>query len=147
MDQLDLFLIGYDGVVYTSWWNRQGGWSGLDGWRSIGGFFPVGAQVAALARMRDHLDLFVTGNDGRVYTEWWHAGGDWSGLNNNWAPIGGFFPIGAPIAAVSRFRDQLDLFVIGNDGVVYTEWWTQGAPWSGANNNWRPIGGFFPVGV
>lgn len=53
----------------------------------------VDAPVSAVARMKDHLDLFVVGNDGRVYTSWWHEGSDWSGINNNWRSIGGFFPV------------------------------------------------------
>ena len=44
--------------------------------------------------MSDQLDCFITGNDGRVYTSWWHEGSDWSGINNNWRSIGGFFPVG-----------------------------------------------------
>ncbi|MGH3470463.1 MAG: hypothetical protein ACRDPG_00255, partial [Nocardioidaceae bacterium] len=98
-----------------------------------------------VARMSNQLDLFVTGNDGRVYTSWWHEGSDWSGINDNWSPIGGFFPQDALVAAVARASDQLDLFVTGNDGRVYTSWWHEGSDWSGINDNWRPIGGFFPV--
>jgi hypothetical protein len=65
-------------------------WSGLNNrWRAIGGIFPKGAPVTAVARNPDHLDLFITGNDGIVYTSWWHEGGDWSGRNNRWAQIGG----------------------------------------------------------
>ena len=147
-DQLDLFVVGYDGVVYTAWWTLGSDWSGVDNnWRPIGGFFPINARIAPVSRHEDQLDLFVTGNDGVVYTSWWTAGSDWSGINNNWRPIGGFFPVGAPLSAVSRFRDQLDVFVVGNDGVTYTSWWTLGNDWSGVNNNWRPIGGYFPVGV
>lgn len=145
-DQLDLFVLGYDGVVYTSWWTAGRDWSGLRGWRPIGGFFPMGAELSAVSRHQDQLDLFITGNDGVVYTSWWTAGQDWSGVNNNWEPIGGVFPVGAPVAALSRYRDELDLFIIGNNGVIYTEWWTQGQDWSG-RSGWRPIGGFFPTGV
>jgi hypothetical protein len=54
-------------------------------------------------------------------------------------PIGGYFPPGAPVAAVSRNPNQLDLFITGYNGVVYTNWWTAGFDWSGINNNWRPI--------
>ena len=147
-NQLDLFIVGNDGVVYTSWWTAGSDWSGVnDNWRPIGGFFPAGAPVAAVSRNPNQLDLFVVGNDGVVYTSWWTAGSDWSGVNNNWRPIGGFFRVGAPIAAVSRNPNQLDLFVVGNDGVVYTSWWTAGSDWSGVNNNWRPIGGVFPAGA
>jgi hypothetical protein len=147
-DQLDLFVIGNDGRVYTSWWHEGSTWSGINNnWASIGGFFPVGASVNAVARMANHLDLFVIGNDGRVYTSWWHEGQQWSGINDNWAPIGGFFPAGATVSALARASDQLDLFVVGNDGRVYTSWWHEGSNWSGINNNWAPIGGFFPVGA
>ncbi|WP_052409931.1 lysyl oxidase family protein [Paenibacillus durus] len=144
---LDLFVVGNDGRVYTSWWVEGTDWSGInDNWRSIGGFFPVGAPVSAVARRSGILDLFVVGNDGRVYTSWWVEGMDWSGINDNWRSIGGFFPVGAPVRAVSRRPDILDLFVVGNDGRVYTSWWVEGTDWSGINDNWRPIGGFFPVG-
>jgi nicotinamidase-related amidase len=145
----DLFVTGNNGVVYTSEtragdtnWNRND----TNTWRAIGGFFPPGAPIAALARYPNHLDLFITGNDGVVYTSWWHEGGDWSGMNDNWRPIGGFFPPGAPIAALARYPNHLDLFITGNDGVVYTSWYHEGGDWSGIHHNWRPIGGFFPPG-
>ncbi|MCC5624226.1 hypothetical protein LC574_24230, partial [Nostoc sp. CHAB 5715] len=147
--QLDLFVVGNDGRVYTSWWQEGvSDWSGINNnWRSIGGFFPVGARVSAVARRSGQLDLFVVGNDGRVYTSWWQEGvSDWSGINNNWRSIGGFFPVGARVSAVARRSGQLDLFVVGNDGRVYTSWWQEGvSDWSGINDNWRSIGGFFPL--
>jgi hypothetical protein len=146
--QLDLFVCGNDGRVYTSWWSQGQDWSGVnDNWRSIGGFFPPGAKVAAVARTPDNLDLFICGNDGRVYTSWWSQGQDWSGVNDNWRSIGGFFPPGAPLSAVARTGNNLDLFICGNDGRVYTSWWFAGVDWSGVNDNWRSIGGIFPVGA
>ncbi|WP_429645487.1 hypothetical protein, partial [Skermanella aerolata] len=135
--QLDLFVCGNDGRVYTSWWSQGQDWSGInDNWRAIGGFFPAGAKVAAVARTPDNLDLFICGNDGRVYTSWWSQGQDWSGINDNWRSIGGVFPAGAPVAAVARTPDNLDLFICGNDGRVYTSWWFAGVDWSGINDNW-----------
>ena len=146
-DHLDLFVMGNDGRVYTSWWHEGQEWSGIgDNWRSLGGFFPPGNHVSAVARMPEHLDLFITGNDGRVYTSWWYQGADWSGLGDRWRSIGGFFPAGAPISVTSRSAGNLDLFVVGNDGRVYTSWWYQGADWSGLGDRWRSIGGFFPAG-
>jgi hypothetical protein len=147
-NNLDLFVVGNDGIVYTSWWTTDSDWSGVkNDWRPIGGFFPPGAPIVAVARTSNNLDLFVVGNDGVVYTSWWAAGSDWSGVNNNWKPIGGIFPKGAPLAAVSRTPNNLDLFVVGNDGVVYTSWWAAGSDWSGVNNNWKPVGGIFPKGA
>jgi hypothetical protein len=191
-----LFITGNDGRVYTSWWSSGSDWSGLnDNWRGIGGFFPAGIPVAAVSRTPNNLDLFITGNDGRVYTSWWSSGRDWSGLNDRWANIGanvgglfrgapvtavtrppnnpdlfitgtdgrvytsccpghhvdrnigGFFPPRAPVAAVSRTPNNLYLFITGNDGRVYTSWWSSGSDWSGLNDRWRGIGGFFPRGA
>jgi hypothetical protein len=145
-NQLDLFVVGNDGVVYTSWWTAGSDWSGVNNnWRPIGGVFPAGTPLAAVSRNPNQLDLFIIGIDGIVYTSWWTAGLDWSGVNNNWRPIGGFFASDQPISAVSRNPNQLDLFIVGIDGIAYTSWWTAGNDWSGANNNWRPIGGFFPA--
>jgi hypothetical protein len=50
--------------------------------------------------------------------------GDWSGIYDNWRSLGGIFPVGAPVVATSRNPDNLDLFVTGNDGRVYTSWWS-----------------------
>ena len=145
-NNLDLFITGNDGRVYTSWWSAGNDWSGVaDNWRPIGGFFPVTAPVSSVARTGNNLDLFITGNDGRVYTSWWSAGNDWSGVADNWRPIGGFFPVTAPVSSVARTGNNLDLFITGNDGRVYTSWWSAGNDWSGVADNWRPIGGFFPV--
>jgi hypothetical protein len=144
-EQLDLFVAGGDGCVYTSWWSADRDWSGRRGWRNIGGLFPIGAPISAVSRNPDQLDVFIVGGDGCVYTSWWTAGRDWSGLQG-WRNIGGVFPIGGPVAAVSRNADQLDLFVIGNNGIVYTSWWTAGSDWSGLQG-WRSVGGVFPIPI
>jgi hypothetical protein len=73
---------------------------------------------AVVSRAPNHLDVFITGNDGRVYTSAWTDGMAWNGLNG-WFDIGGVFPVGAPVSAVSRAPDHLDLFVVGNNGRVY----------------------------
>ena len=127
-EHLDVFWPGDDGRIWSSWWHAGLPWSGAF---SIGGFFPAHAPIAAVARMPNHLDVFVVGNDGRVYTSWWHEGQPWSGAADSWTPIGGFFPPGASICAVSRNPDHLDVFVMGNDGRVYTSWWHHGQAWSG----------------
>ena len=135
-EHLDVFSVGGDGRMNSAWWHEGTPWSGTF---PIGGFFPPGAPVAAVARYPNHLDLFVVGNDGRVYTSWYHEGGDWSGINDNWRGIGGFFPVGAPVSAVARYPNHLDLFVVGNDGRVYTSWWHEGSDWSGINDNWLSL--------
>jgi hypothetical protein len=59
-----------------------------------------------------------------VYTSWWFAGVDWSGINDNWFSLGGFFPADAPRGAVARTPNNLDLFISGNDGRIYSSWWS-----------------------
>src|SRR5262249_13225910 len=71
----------------------------------------------------------------------------WSGLGDKWRNIGGVFPAGAPVAAVSRNPNQLDLFICGSDSLVYTSWWTAGNDWSGLGDKWRRIGGKLPTTV
>jgi hypothetical protein len=147
-DILDLFIVGGDGRVYTSWWSTGSDWSGINNnWRPLGGFFPPGSPVAAVARQPNILDLFVIGNDGRVFTSWWSSGWEWSGINDKWKSVGGFFPVGTRVAAVARSPYNLDLFVTGGDGRVYTSWWSSGQEWSGVQNNWYSIGGYFPQGA
>ena len=147
-DNLDLFITGNNGVVFTSWWRPGSDWSGVNNnWRAIGGTFPHGAPVSAVARTPDNLDLFITGNNGVVFTSWWHPGADWSGLGNHWKNIGGVFPPAAPVSAVARRPDNLDLFITGNNGVVFTSWWHPGADWSGIGDHWTNIGGVFPPGA
>jgi hypothetical protein len=65
-------------------------------------------------------------------------------IGRPWRDIGGVFPAGAPVAAVSRNRNQLDVFVCGLDGRVYTSWWSSGSDWSGLGDHWRNIGA--PIG-
>jgi hypothetical protein len=145
---LDVFITGNDGIVYTSNWTQGGAWTGIGNkWWNIGGIFPKGAPLAVVSRAPNMLDVFVTGNDGIVYTSNWTDGGAWTGIGNRWWNIGGMFPAGASLAAVSRNQGQLDVFVTGNDGCVYTSAWTAGGTWTGIGNRWWNIGGFFPVGA
>ncbi|RVU17681.1 hypothetical protein EOT10_34235, partial [Streptomyces antnestii] len=81
---------------------------------------------AVTSRSGGNLDLFVVGDDGIVYTTWWYAGIDWAAVTGNWRPIGGFFPAGAPVTAIAKSPSSIDLFLTGNDGVVYTSWWYEG---------------------
>jgi hypothetical protein len=121
---MDLFAVPKDGRVHTSSWTVGGDWSGIaDNWTPIGGFFPAAAAVTPVCRTPDTIDLFILGADGRVYTSWWSTGHAWSGAGDNWRPIGGFFPAGATVAAVSRAPDSLDLFIVGTDRQVYANWW------------------------
>jgi hypothetical protein len=141
---VDLFATGTDGIVYTSYWQEgppeapSAPWTP---WRRIGGYFPASAPVTAVSRVPNQIDLFITGNDGVVYWQFGVEGADWTGISNDWTPIGGVFPPGAPVAAVSRIPDHIDLFIAGKNGQAYWSWWQMGSDWSGKNNSWMPLMG------
>ncbi|MGH6612764.1 hypothetical protein [Sphingomonas sp.] len=144
-DNLDVFAVGPDGKVYTSWW-AGGSWSGLEGrsWLSLGGSFPEkNAVVTAVTRQPGIIDLFCVGKDGVVYTAWWAAGQNWSSLGRGrgWLPLGGSFATDTAIAAVARTPNNLDLFAVGKSGDVVTAFWNPQNGWS----NWLSLGGRFPA--
>ena len=57
-------------------------------------------SVAAVSRNPNQLDLFACGPNDRVYTSWWTAGSDWSGVGDHWRNIGA--PIGPPPANIGQ---------------------------------------------
>jgi hypothetical protein len=141
-ENIDVFAIGDDGRVYTAWWRAGGGWSSTD-WEAIGGSFPPGAPLAAVSRARENIDVFAVGDDGRVYTAWWRAGEGWSSTDGSWHPIGGSFAPRTPIAAVTRSRENIDLYAVDADGRVRTAWWRAGVGWAPGDGSFSPIGGYF----
>jgi hypothetical protein len=136
-DKLDVFVAGADGRVMTASWEPAftDGWRG---WREIGDVkVPHGAYIHAVSRSTDKLDLFVSDVKGKIRTASWEPSftDGWRG----WRTInGGQAAPGAPVTAVCRGKDKLDIFVVGTDGGVWTASWepsfTDG--WRG----WGPIG-------
>ena len=135
-DHLDLFATGTDGIIRTAAWapDHTDGWHGW--WPIRDGRAAPGAPVTAVSRRTDHLDIFVTGTDGRVWTAAWNPSNTdgWHG----WWPIRDLHvPMRTPINAVVRSPDHLDLFATGTDGIIRTAAWapdhTDG--WHG----WWPI--------
>ncbi|MBX3577043.1 MAG: hypothetical protein KF723_07525 [Rhizobiaceae bacterium] len=144
-NRIDLFVTGMNGHVYTSTYIEGRDWTGIGHkWTDIGGVFPAGAPLAALSRTPNRLDVFVTGHNGNVYTSSYSDGGQWTGFGDKWTDIGGVFQPAAPVTAISRNPNQIDLFITGLNGDVYTSYSVHGGPWSGAGNKWIDIGGVFP---
>ena len=118
---LDLFIVGNDSHVWTTYWNDQGGWS--SDWFAVPGqavFDHDQQQVAAVARAPGNLDLFIVGNDSHVWTTYWNDQGGWS---SDWFAVPGqavFDREHQQVAAVSRAPGNLDLFIVGNDNHVWT---------------------------
>jgi len=138
-DILDLFVIGFDNHVYSTFWTGGGGWN--QEWFPLPGqhvFDHQTQNIAAVSRAPDILDLFVIGFDNKVYSTFWTQAGGW---NQEWFPLPGqhvFDHRTQQVAVVSRQADVLDLFVIGFDNKVYSTFWTGGGGW---NQEWFPLPG------
>jgi hypothetical protein len=132
-DFLDIFATGTDGFVYTAAWPAPTTWGGW--WRIRDLKLPQGAEVNVVSRSTDKLDVFATDTTGRVMSAAWEPAftDGWRGW---WHIQGGKAQPGAPITAVSRSADKLDIFVTGTDGYVYTAAWEPGRGWRG----WWRIG-------
>jgi len=141
-NHIDLFAVGRDGGVYSTFWDQNGGW--FNRWFRLmdPAFFdqftvPPLTRIAVLARLATHLDLFVTGRDGGVYSTFWDQSGGWF---NHWFRLtdpafGDQFTVvpGTPVSAMARYPTHIDLFVVGRDGGVYSTFWDQNGGWF---NHW-----------
>lgn len=128
---LDLFTVGADNRVYSSWWDSASGWQG---WFPIGNLqCRPGSTVNAVCRYSDHIDLFTTASDGRIMSTWWDIGTGWA----NWFHVqGGAAAAGAVVTAVARYPFHLDLFTVGTDSRVHSCWWDERSGW----HNWFAVG-------
>ena len=122
--------ITYRGLVSESPWPSIGGTFGDGRARRRGG---AHRQQPRPVRLRQRRAL---------YTAWWNDGNGWSSADDDrWiSSIGGSFPPGAPIAAITRLPNDIDLFICDSDGRVYTAWWRDGDGWS----SWEAIVDSFP---
>ena len=139
---LDLFVIGNDGHVWSTFWPVPHGGSWAADWFPLPGkavFDGEHQRLAVVSRAKNNLDLFVIGNDDRVYSTFWNEKG-WA---PDWFPLPGqarFSHLTQQVVAVSRSPNNLDLFVIGNDGHVWSTFWpVQGTgTWA---TDWFPLPG------
>jgi hypothetical protein len=136
---LDLFVIGFDNHVWSTFWNDRTGWNG--DWFPLPGQAVFDSQkqhVTAVSRGEGNLDLFVIGFDNRVWSTFWNDQGGWS---RDWFPLPGqavFDRQRQHVTAVSRGRGNLDLFVIGLDNHVWSTFWNDQVGWSA---DWFPLPG------
>jgi len=128
---LDLFTVGTDNRVYSSWWDIGSGWHS---WFPIGNLqCRSGSTVNVVSRYSDHLDLFTTASDGRIMSTWWDARTGWA----SWFQVqGGVAAPGTTVTAIARYPFHLDLFTVGTDNRVYSCWWDERSGW----HNWFAIG-------
>ena len=117
--EVDLFAVAADGGIYSCSRPGTGGWSS---WARVGGAadtVPLPCTVGATSPGLGQVSLFVTGSDGGVYTVSRSAtAAAWT----DWARVGTATdqaPLHSVIRAASAKAGELDLFLIGNGGVVY----------------------------
>lgn len=138
-DRIDIFVIGNNGGIYTSGQTNGGAW---EGWHPVGNpgageNVPTNSVVSAVSRAANRLDIFVVGHNGGIYSSGQTNGGAWE----SWHPIGNpdagqTVPTRSVVFPVSRSMDRLDIFVVGNNGGIYTSGQTNGGAWE----DWLPIG-------
>jgi hypothetical protein len=136
---LDLFVIGFDNHVWSTFWNDQQGWNA--DWFPLPGnavFDGAHQQLAAVSRAPGNLDLFVLGFDNHAWSTFWN---DQHGWNSDFFPLPGqrvFDSAHQQLAAVSRAPGNLDLFVLGFDNHVWSTFWNDQQGW---NSDFFPLPG------
>ena len=81
-NHLDLFTIGTDNRIYSTWWHE--GRTGPAGSTCRAALGSPEAKWPRISRFTEHIDLFTVGADGRVYSTWWDGASGWAG----WFPLG-----------------------------------------------------------
>jgi hypothetical protein len=121
---IDLFVIGNDNHVWSTFWNAEHGWNA--DWFALPGqavFDHEKQRLSVVSRAAGNLDLFVIGNDDRIWSTFWNAEHGW---NADWFPLPGqarFGHLTQQVVAVCRTPTNIDLFVIGNDNHVWSTFW------------------------
>ncbi|MFE0753747.1 serine hydrolase [Inquilinus sp. NPDC058860] len=136
-DAHDIYVRGTDDRLWQKWWDGKR-WNPSDeGWAPHDdGGFRLGSAPAVIARGNDFRDVYVRGQDGKVYHKYWN-GKTWTG----WFGLGGSI-VGAP-AVVVYGPDAHDIYAQGTDGRLWQKWW-DGKRWNPSDEGWAPHedGGF-----
>ena len=118
-DRMFLLLRATDGNTWAKAWTGAG-WSSLVNIGGITTHQPVG-----ISRMPGHLDVFVRGADGQIWTKARSTEGAWSPSVTGWDPLplgNGEPSIDAP-AVTSSGANRLDVFMVGEGGGLYWQYW------------------------
>jgi hypothetical protein len=124
-NNLDLFYVGNDGGIHSTFWYNGGGWTTftLPGTYGLG---VPGAQVAAVSSTPETIQVFYAGKDKVLYWSEWsnqcnNKGASLCGWSNPQKIVtDGTVPAGAAVSAVARAADRLDVFYIATDGTPHT---------------------------
>jgi len=135
-NQLDVFWIGADMAIGSTWWSSAAGQSWGDHQpfsATVSGAAVPGGRVASIGRNPNHMDVFWVGPDGAIASTWWDAAPGCNWGDHQPFPITkpGAARAGSPVAAVSRNPNHMDVFWVGPDGAIASTWWdaTPGSSW------------------
>ncbi len=126
-NDLHLFVIGGTDRIYTNVFrSASANWSG---WSEVPGGGIAGGSGPAAVVYRGNLHLFIINATGRIYANILTPAG-WGEWNE--VPGGGIGTYGLAAATFQRLgaSDELDLFVRGTNGGIYTNT-LAGTSWSG----------------
>ncbi len=128
-EQFETFVVDQAGAVNVIWKAGNGVWMGPVG-ISTPGLAPPGAAVAAVYYpVNQQLEVFVVGNDGRVWVLWKAQNGVF-----NQAPIsppGWWAKPGSNLTATYYpLQNQLEVFTVGGDNKIYTLWKVNNSAWA-----------------
>jgi hypothetical protein len=116
------FVIGDDGQAYANWWNgAQWNWA-AQGAPTYTALISTPSVITSVENGVQQINMFVTGDDGHLYTDWWDGTRwQWSDQGN---PLGTSFSTSPRACAATRNGTTLlNVFLIGQDQHLYTNWW------------------------
>jgi hypothetical protein len=124
--QIELFVCRADRKIWTigyGWSSvtQQNGWLGSWSKLSPDSIEAVpGCVISAVARLDDHLDVYLTDVEGKVMTT---AQGATTGGWLHWWDWGIVGVPGGVVTAVVQYTNRLDIFLVNPRGVVINSWW------------------------
>ncbi|MFF4346933.1 hypothetical protein ACFY0T_06400, partial [Streptomyces sp. NPDC001530] len=132
---LQVFWVSRDGSIVTQFWPKKGKWDRpeilVPGDSRLAAV--PGGSVTAVSRNTDKIDIFWTGADGAINTHFFSDAKPW-GEHQPFTLVAGNSRLravpAAPIGAVSRNTDKIDIFWTGADGAINTHFFSELKPWA-----------------
>jgi Neprosin len=142
---LDIFALGTDGHIWTATYIDNGDWAFWTAWQNISpkSTFQSVAQLAAVSRSDDTMDVFVNNGNTLYAYHWDHgntANNGWFGDGEDWYTVQGQPELEAntTILAIARDENNVHLFVTDTDGDIQTTIYTPNT--AGPKQGWSAFG-------
>ena len=126
-DHVELWAVGTDNKLHGIWWDGSWQpWYTLD----IDASFEPGGGVTALSRNADHMEVWSVDGRHTLKAAWWD--GSWHSYalgGPTLSAAGAGLPPGAPLTALSRNDDLMEVWCVGEDERLHGIWW---------DGSWQP---------